>query len=627
MTPRRILTILGPAVAISAAISGLVVSCVPWSLDVPSATAFVSRGLTEAYGIALTSSGRTEISLLPLPRIDFSNVRLTAGDEAGPMLAEGGNLTVQLSLTSLLLGRAELVSLSLDGARVALPASDDDTRWTGPAQRLAQTFTGEDASHPRRIVLTHATISGRDPRDGHAETARDVDLALSWPLWSDQAAVSGGFTWNGASARFLLSSLRPAEMFSGRESPFTVAVNWPAGSLTADGNGTFKHGPALTGQGKLETRSLPETLAWIGGDVGLSPLLEAFSIEGSFETSKDGVRLPTMRVSAGNTTLEGAGSAELNGRRPSIRATLDASELNLAPVLAGLLRVTGIDGDEGWSRRPLALGPLTGGDLDLRLSGGSARFGPLVFENLASSVIVRADGIDVTLGRANLRGGILKGRLALVTPTGSADDETEVKTQGSFDGIDLGTLLTDLGQDGWMLGPSRGSFSFEGRGRDADGLVRKLKGRAVLAMEDGAIAGLDLTDVIHRGGTIAHGALARRNGRTAFERAAVSMVFDDGIGEIEDGGLTSHALTARLLGRVSLPDRSIFARAALTPRQGSASATSLAVPTSFEISGPWNAVAVRAGSHGEISEPPEALARGPLGAIPGLPTQVRAYVP
>ncbi|GEP08216.1 AsmA family protein [Methylobacterium gnaphalii] len=625
MTPRRILKSFGPAAAICLAIGVLAGGCVPWLLDLPSATGFVGRGLREAYGIGLTARGRTEVSLLPLPRIGFSDVRLSAGGPDGPALTEGGNLTVQLSLAALLLGRAEVVSLSLDGAHVMLPDSDDDTRWAGPAKRIAQSLSGE-VPHPRRIILSHATVSGRDPRDGRPERASDVDFVLSWPLWSAEASISGSLTWNGASARLLLTSLRPADLVAGRETPFTAAVTWPAGSLSADGNGSLQDGVTLAGQGRLDTRSLPETLAWIGGDVGLSPLLDAFSIEGSFEVSKGSVRMPAMRVSAGSTLLEGAGSAEISGRRPSIRATLDAPEINLGPVLGGVMRVTGLDGNEGWSRQPLALGPLTGGDLDLRLSGGSARLGSLVFENLAASVIVRAEGVDVTLGRANLRGGSLKGRLALSTPEGAAD-EIEVKTQGTFDGLELGNLLVDLGEPGWMLGATQGSFAFDGHGRDAAGLMGRLNGRTAFAIDGGTIAGLDLTDVIHRGGTPAPGTLARRNARTAFERVTASLTFTDGIGEIEEGGLTSRVLAARLLGRVSLPDRTIQARAALLPRKGAGDAGPPTTPTFFEISGPWSAVAVRAGAQGEASDPLAALVRAPQAPAPGLPMQVRAYAP
>lgn len=626
MTPRRILKSFGPAAAIGLALCALAGGCVPWLLDLPSAAGFVDRGLREAYGIGLTARGRTEVSLLPLPRIGFSDVRLTAGGPDGAALSEGGSLTVQLSLAALLLGRAEVVSLSLDGAHVMLPENDADARWAGPAKRIAENLSGGDVPHPRRIILSHSTMSGHDPRDGRPERASDVDLALSWPLWSAEASVSGSLTWNGASARIQLTSLRPVDLVAGRETPFTVSLTWPAGSLSADGNGRLQD-MALSGQGRLETRSLPETLAWIGGDVGLSPLLEAFSIEGSFEASKDGVRMPAMRVAAGSTVLEGAGSAEMSGRRPSIRATLDAPEINLAPVLGGLLRVTGLDGDDGWSRHPLALGPLTGGDLDLRLSGGTARLGPLVFENLASSVIVRADGIDVTLGRANLHGGSMKGRLALSKAEGGASDEIELKTQGVFDGLDLGSLLVDLGESGWMLGATQGSFAFDGRGRDAASLVRRLTGRAAAAIDGGTIAGLDLSDVIHRGGALAQGALARRNGRTAFDRATASVAFTDGVGEIEEGGLTSRVLAARLIGRVSLPERTILARAALLPRKGTADPDPLTVPTFFEITGPWSAIAVHAGAQAEAADPLAALVRAAPSAVPGLPTQVRAYAP
>lgn len=645
MTPRRILSVLGPALALGAFASGLACGCMPWSLDLPGAAGFVGRGLADSYGVALTAQGRTAVSLLPLPRIAFSDVRLTAGSPDGPVLAKGGDLTLQLSLASLLVGRVEVVSLTLDGAAVTLPESDDDARWDGPLRRLSEAFSGPDPAHPRRITLRRATVTGRDPRDGRPETAREVDLTLSWPLWSDTLDLAGGLTWNCASARFTLTGLRPGDLLDGRDSPFSAALTWPAGSLAAEGSGRLKGGVALAGQARLHTGSLPETLAWIGGDVALSPLIETFSVDGRFELSGESLRLPSMRVTAGGTVLEGAGSAEMSGRRPSIRATLDARDLNLAPALGGLMRVAGLDGQgdweagsgQGWGRRSLALAPLTGGDLDLRLSSGSARLGPLVLEDLAASVMVRANGIDATLGRASLRGGTLKGRLALATPRDVASDETELKAQGAFEGLDLGALLVDLGESSWVLGATRGSFTLEGRGRDADGLVRRIAGRAVLSVESGTIAGLDLADVVHRGGAVAPGALARRNGRTGFDRAGISLVFNDGVGEIDEGGLAARTLTASLRGRLSLPERRFLARAALLPRKGAGDrgagdrgageATPVPAATLFEIAGPWDAVAVRPMPRDGRAESAEALLSAPASALPGLPSQVRAYAP
>lgn len=196
--------------------------------------------------------------------------------------------------------------------------------------------------------------------------------------------------------------------------------------------------------------------------------------------------------------------------------------------------------------------------------------------DLASSVLVREDGIEASLGRANVRGGMVKGRVSLAADGGEAAP-TRVKAQGSFDGLDLGALLDDLGQSRWVLGATRGSLALEGAGHDVDALARSVSGRVALESADGALSGLDLADVVHRGGAVAPGALARRNGRTPFEHAAVTLLFADGVGEIVEGRLASRTLGASLNGRVALADRRFQARAEILPR-ATASADGAAPP-------------------------------------------------
>lgn len=607
MSPRRIL-LLGPALALGALVAGIGLACVSWSVDLPSVSGFVSRGLCDTYGIALSARGTTEISLLPLPRLEFHGIRLTAGSPDGPVLADGGRLAMQLSLSSLLWGRADLVSLTLEGATLSLPQKDD-RRWAGPLERLAAQLGSGDTGHPRRITLVNATLAA-GPGDDASQSASDVDLVLSWPLWSDALHGAGGLTWRGVQARFSVTDLRPGELAGGGESPFTANASWEAGSASAAGSVSARDGVSLSGQGSLQTRSLPETLAWIGSGVALSPMIEDVAIEGSFEATRAALRMPSVRVSAGGNVLEGAGSVTVGAGRPSVQATLATDSLNLGPLLAGGLRVSGLDGSaEGWGRGSLDLAPLVGGDLDLRLSAASARLGPVLLDDLAASVIVREDRIDATLGRATIQSGVLKGRGTLAR---AGDSGTELKLQGSFGRIDLAALLIDLGQTGWMLGATQGAFALEGSGRDAESLVRRIKGRASLAVEGGAIAGLDLSDVIHRGGTLAQGSLARRNGRTPFDRAGVSLTFTAGVGEIVEGTLAARTLSANLRGQISLPERLFRARAELLPRTAAAGEAVATPATLFEIAGPWDAVAVQAAPRKDGTT---------------LPTPVRAYGP
>lgn len=628
MSLRRTLSSLGLALLAL----GLVAACLPWSVEAPGAARFVSRGLQQSWGVALTARGRTEVVLLPLPRLVFEDIRLTEGEAAGPVLASGGTLSLQLGLAALLTGRVEVDSLTLDGAEVRLPQEAGDTRWSRAIERLTHSIAGEDGDRPRRVILARCSVKGRDPRDGTLQTARDVDLTVSWPAWSESLAVNGGLRWDGGSARIALADLRPYALFSGGESPFTAALTWPAGSLNAEGSGSLRDGFKAAGTGRLQTRSLHGTLALAGGGLALSPFVEDFSVEGSFEAAAGQIQFPNVTVRSDGNVLEGAGSATFGSRRNAVQATLAAENLNLSPLLAGFLRLTGFEraaDDTAWRRRSLDLRPFTGGDLDLRISAGAARIGPVQLTDLASSVLVREGGIEASLGRASLRGGMVKGRVSLAADENTAA-LTRVKAQGSFDGLDLGALLDDLGQPRWVLGATRGSLALEGSGHDVDALARSVAGRVALESADGALSGLDLADVIHRGGVVAPGALARRNGRTPFEHAAVTLLFADGVGEIVEGRLASRTVGASLNGRVALADRRFQARAKLKSRAAAPADGAQAAATLFEMAGPWDAVSVRA----EAAPQPGADEARPRAAPdafhrPGadLPLGIRAYAP
>lgn len=624
MSPRRLL----PIIASGALVTFLACACVPWSVAIPGLADRVAREFARSYGIAMRAEGPTEVALLPLPRLGFARVHLAAGNADGPVLAEGGTLSLQLSLLALLTGRMEINALSLDGASVHLPESEADTRWHGPMRRLGERMTSEGASHPRRVSLSRVTVTGSDPRNGSAQTADAVDLTLSWPLWSDRADLAGGFTWNAVPARFAVTGLRVLDLLAGEPSPFAASAEWPAGTVSAEGTGKIRDGIKITGRGALQTRSLPETLAWAGGDVALSPFIEFFGLDGTFESDGHTILLPTVRVTAGSNLLEGAGSVVFGDGRPAVQATLAAETLNLAPLLAGVMRLFGLDEADAetgdWSGRSVALRPLTGGDLDLRISSGGARLGPLMLDDLAASVLVRDGSIEAALNRARVEGGVLKGRIALAA-NAENPARTDLKAQGSFDRLDLADLLGALGQDRWVMGDAQGQMLVEATGATAGALVGHLNGHAALAVERGAIAGLDLADVVHRNGSVASGALARRNGRTAFERAGLTVRFTDGVGEFAEGALKASTLTAVLTGKLSLPERRLAARAELLPR--AASDGSARPPMLFEVAGPWDAVAVRpvprarepeAGSRGEAVFAPNALR---------LPATVRAYAP
>lgn len=636
MPPRRLPFPQGPALAFCATALVLAGGCLPWSVELPGVSGFVRRGLDEAYGLSLAAPGPPKLSLLPLPRLSLTDVTLAATGPDGPVLARGGTITLQFSLAALLGGRVEVVSAALDGTDIRLPALDDP-RWSTTLKRLCEVAASEAVSHPRRITLQRARLSGPDPRNGRLHSAEAIDATLFWPPWSEALELKGSFTWNAATAHFALSGLRPADLLAGHDTPVRAAASWEAGSLALDGSGHLGPTPAFTGRASLQTRALSETLAWIDTDLALSPLIEALAVEGTVEIDHEGIRLPSLQVNADDTVLVGAGSVDMAGNRPSIRATLDANVLNLSPMLAGMLRAGSLEAifGDGWARRPLAWRPFAGGDLDLRLSSNSARLGPLQIDDLAASLLVRADAIDATLRKASLHGGSLKGRILLRSPGSGGEPETELRATGAFERVDLSTVQAELGEQGWLAGPARGSFSLAGSGRDVGTLIERLNGRASLAIEEGAVSGLDLAEALQHTEPPAPALLARKNARTAFDRAQLSLAFRDGQGEIDEGALDGPSLSASLRGRISLSDRTVLAQATLAqPGAAAQPATRSLVPAArpaatYVIAGPWSGITVQAKTQRDGAASPfgNTLALQPDASRPGLPPSTRAYAP
>ncbi|MFH7191594.1 hypothetical protein ACHWGL_32375, partial [Klebsiella pneumoniae] len=81
----------------------------------------------------------------------------------------------------------------------------------------------------------------------------------------------------------------------------------------------------------------------------------------------------------------------LGEARTAVQATLASDSLNLAPLLGGLMQIFGGSTVDGalQGAQAIALGPLTGGDLDLRISAAESRIGPVLLNDLAASVLVR----------------------------------------------------------------------------------------------------------------------------------------------------------------------------------------------------------------------------------------------
>jgi AsmA protein len=206
--------------------------------------------------------------------------------------------------------------------------------------------------------------------------------------------------------------------------------------------------------------------------------------------------------------------------------------------------------------------------------------------DLAAGIMVRPGRMEASLGRALLNKGSIKGRLTL-TADGSL---TDVKAQGAFERVELGSLTADLGRSRWITGPAHGHFSLEGSGASAGEIVRQTDGRASITVRHGELFGIGLNDALR---LVEKRPLAAsmdwKGGRTPFDLAHMNFAVNGGVGEITEAALQAATLRTSMRGRVSLPDWAVALRAHVDPAAPSALPSPLIV---FDVSGALNDVTI-----------------------------------
>lgn len=591
----------------------LVAIIAPWTITTGGLATAVARQVRSVYGIELTVAGRSTIALLPVPRLKFENVAFSAG---GPdPIATAKVLRGEFRIAPLFLGRIELSEIALSGAAITIARDDEGrSRWDGVAALLRGRVEAQRSAtdHVRRIILADAVVDYRDERSGFETTVTDINAVANWPATDQPLDISSHGQWRGERVEVTASGISPVALLAGRRNPFTAEAVTPSARLSLNAEAVLGAEPRLSGRAALTLRSMREFVTWSGVPLPLGTMSLNASLDGDFTASRGLVSWPAARLTAGPDRLEGALQARIDGGRLSFTGTLAADRLTLTDPFRPTLSAQGQFA--AWEGEGPSLSGLMGADLDLRLSAGEARIGGLKLEDVAANLIVKPNRIETSLNRATMNRGTVKGRLGLaIAPTG-----VDLKAQTTFDRLELGTFVTDLGQSRWISGLAQGQIVLESIGADWPGdFLRQASGRAAITVRNGELVGIGFNEALRRAERKPLSMpLEWRGGRTSFEQAQVVLNIAKGVGEIAEGQVAAPGVRAALQGRVSLVERSLALKA-VVEGQAAAALGPEAAPVSpllFDITGPWDGPAMLPDARSLIQR--SGAARHLLGADP-----------
>jgi AsmA protein len=542
----------------------------------------VLHRIRAATGLDPQLGGQVSVSLFPKGRVSFSDVVL--GDPERPAL-KADRLTARLRFFPLLVGRVEIADVSLEKPTIAIDIErDGGSNWSALIDALAR------AQKPRahhgiagfsEMRIDGGTVLLRKDEGRTVETLYAVDLSLAWPSITRSFGATGHFVWHGEKVDVSVALADFAAALAGSRSG--VKLRLSGAPLKAAFEGAFSIKPTLKVEGTLaaDATSLRRALTWAGHEPLPGGGFGPFAIKAQTTVTGNSISLSGVNVELDGNSAEGVLAFSSEGRQ-TLQGTLASETLDLSPYISTIRLSTA--NQHAWNDARLTPDGLNGLDFDLRLSAANVTMGSARFGRTAIGASLRAGKLMISIGEALAYGGVIKGSMALTNFEAGVD----FKSQFQFADVDLEACLGQLFGLRRLEGKGTMSMALEGAGDSVLAMTRTLGGTATLTGRDGAIAGINVEQLLRRlerrplsgGGEF-------RTGRTPYDRIDVNLRIAQGTVEVQDMKVESAAVRLALAGTASIPERELdlkgTAALAVASRAG---AQPFGLP--FVVQGAWN---------------------------------------
>lgn len=509
------------------------------------------REIRAATGLEPVLRGPATVALFPNGSISFEDVVL--GDARRPALT-AERLTARLRFFPLMIGRVEIADVSLEQPTIAIDLdADGQSNWSGLIEALAR---GQKPGAPRatgfsEMRIDNGTVIIRDLARKAEEKLTDVDLSLAWPSISKSFGATGRFVWHGEPIDTSVSLADFSAALNGNRTG--VKLRLSGAPFKAAFEGSFSVRPTLRIEGTVaaDSPSLRNTLVWAGQKPLPGGGFGRFTIKAQTNVVGGTIGLSGVNVELDGNTAEGVLTFAADGRQ-TLQGTLAADRLDLTPYVSTVRLLT--TNQREWNNATIALDGLNGMDVDLRLSAANVIASNAKLGRTAIAANLRGGHLVITVGEAQAYGGVIKGSLTLA----NFEESVDVKSQLQFIDVDLESCLGQLFNLRRLEGRGNMSLAVEGRGDSVLAVTRTLHGDASLVGQNGALAGLNVEQLLRRlERRPLSGAGDFRSGRTPYEKISVGLKIEKGTVTVENVKIEGSAVRLGLAGSASIPQREL----------------------------------------------------------------------
>ena len=575
-----------------------------WFLNRDALRQAVEAQIRAVTGLDLVINGSIDVSVFPGSYVSFHDVGLKGGGTTDPALRVDV-LTANLRLLPLLLRRFEIADVMMLRPLIRVVRDGNgESNWTPFVETIARTMKpgAENQVSFSEIRIQDGVLNYEDATNHVSEVLGDIDLSLAWPSISRSFAATGQFDWRGERVDGSVSAGDFVAMLSGDRSGLKARLASAPLKLAFDGTVANRTSMMMEGTVTVDSLSLRNALRWMGQSVPGGGGFGRFALKARANVVGASVALTNVNVELDGNVAEGVMTVANNGRQ-TLQATLAAGALDFTPYISTFRLLA--SGARDWNRQLFDLNALSTTDLDMRLSAAKVTVGATRLGRTAFGANLRGGSLALSVGEAQVYGGIAKGSFGIARSDAIAD----VKVQFQFTDVDLQACVSELFGVNKLSGRGNLSVSLVASGASPFGIASSIDGTATLNGHDGAIAGFNVEQLLKRlerrplsgGGNF-------RNGSTPYDNLTVSVKFNDGVATAEDVRVEGPAARITLTGTASVPTREYDLKGVASLTSAPNAPPGFDLP--FVVQGPWDDPLV--------FPDPESLIRRSPGAAPLL---------
>jgi AsmA protein len=568
------------AALLGVALTGLIATS--WFLNRDALREAVEAQIRAVTGLDLVVKGSIEVSVFPGSYVSFHDVGLKGGGTADPALAVDV-LTANLRLLPLLLRRFEISDVMMLRPHILVTRdAHGESNWTPFIETIARTMKpgADNQVSFSEIRIQDGVLAYEDAASHLSETLGDIDLSLAWPSISRSFAATGQFDWRGERVDGSISVSDFVASLSGDRSGLKARLASAPLKLAFDGTVANRTSMMMEGTLTIDSASLRNAMRWAGQAPPGSGGFGRFALKARANVVGPSIALTNVNVELDGNVAEGV-MTYANNARQTLQATLAAGALDFTPYISTFRLLA--SGARDWNRQLFDLNSLSSTDLDMRLSAARVTVGSTRLGRTAFGANLRGGALALSVGEAQMYGGIAKGSFGIARSDAVAD----VKAQFSFTDVDLQSCASELFGVTKLSGRGNLNVSLMASGSSPFGLAQSLDGTANLTGHDGAIGGFNVEQLLKRlerrplsgGGNL-------RSGSTPYDNLTIAVKFSEGIATAEDIRVEGPAARITLSGTASVPAREYDLKGTASLTSAPNAAPGFDLP--FVVQGPWD---------------------------------------